>query len=59
MGDDLGRMVALHFFGEGVGVAVRKDDQELRAAINWALAELVKTGAYAEIYLKYFPVDFY
>lgn len=47
------------FFGEGVGIAVRKDDQELRRAFNWALAELMKTGVYSEIYMKYFPVDFY
>jgi polar amino acid transport system substrate-binding protein len=47
------------FFGEGVGIAVRKDDQELRKAFNWALAELTKTGVYSEIYMKYFPVDFY
>ena len=47
------------FFGEGVGIAVRKDDQELRKAFNWALARLMKTGAYSEIYLKYFPIDFY
>jgi len=47
------------FFGEGVGVAVRKDDPELRKAFNWALAELMKNGAYSEIYMKYFPIGFY
>jgi polar amino acid transport system substrate-binding protein len=47
------------FFGEGVGIAVRKDDQELRKAFNWALARLMKTGVYSEIYMKYFPIDFY
>jgi polar amino acid transport system substrate-binding protein len=47
------------FFGEGVGVAVRKEDGELRRAIDWALARLAAKGVYAEIYLKYFPIGFY
>jgi polar amino acid transport system substrate-binding protein len=47
------------FFGEGVGIAVRKEDAELRRALDWALARLAARGAYAEIYLKYFPVSFY
>jgi polar amino acid transport system substrate-binding protein len=47
------------FFGEGVGIAVRKDDDELREAFNWALGQIMKNGEYAEIYLKYFPISFY
>jgi polar amino acid transport system substrate-binding protein len=47
------------FFGEGVGIAVRTDDTELRKALNWALARVFSRGRYAEIYLKYFPVGFY
>jgi polar amino acid transport system substrate-binding protein len=47
------------FFGEGVGIAVRKDDVELRLAIDWALARIAKSGKFAEIYFKYFPVGFY
>jgi polar amino acid transport system substrate-binding protein len=47
------------FFGEGVGIAVRTDDAELRKALNWALAQIASRGTYAEIYLKYFPVGFY
>jgi len=48
-----------HFFGEGIGVAVRKEDAALRRAIDWALARLTARGVYAEIYLKYFPISFY
>jgi polar amino acid transport system substrate-binding protein len=48
-----------HFFGEGIGIAVRKEDEALRRAIDWALARLTARGVYAEIYLKYFPVSFY
>lgn len=48
-----------HFFGEGVGIALRKEDADLRHAIDWALARLAARGVYAELYLKYFPVGFY
>ncbi len=41
------------------GIAVRKDDDELRKAFNWALAAIMRDGVYAEIYLKYFPISFY
>lgn len=47
------------FFGEGVGIAVRKEDANLRRAMDWALARLAAKGVYAEIYLKYFPIGFY
>ena len=47
------------FFGEGVGVVVRKDDDPLRRALDWALNRLASKGVYAEIYLKYFPIGFY
>jgi polar amino acid transport system substrate-binding protein len=47
------------FFGEGVGIAVRREDAPLRRALNWALARLAARGVYAEIYLKYFPIGFY
>jgi polar amino acid transport system substrate-binding protein len=47
------------FFGEGVGIAVRKEDADLRRAMDWALARIAARGVYAEIYLKYFPIGFY
>lgn len=47
------------FFGEGVTIAVRRDDAQLRKALNWALVRVFSRGAYAEIYLKYFPIGFY
>ena len=47
------------FFGEGVGIAVRKDDDALRRALDWALNRLASKGVYAEIFLKYFPIGFY
>ena len=47
------------YFGEGVGIAVRNDDSQLRRALNWALARLYTKGVYSELYLKYFPIGFY
>lgn len=47
------------FFGEGVGIALRKEDATLRRALDWALARLAARGTYAELYLKHFPIGFY
>jgi polar amino acid transport system substrate-binding protein len=47
------------YFGEGVGIAVRKDDAQLRRALDWALARLSSRGVYGEIFLKNFPISFY
>jgi polar amino acid transport system substrate-binding protein len=47
------------FFGEGVGVALRPDDDKLRLALNWALKRLDEKGVMGELYLKYFPIGIY
>ena len=47
------------FFGEGVGIAVRKGDSELREILDYALAELAARGTYTDLYLKYFPLGFF
>lgn len=47
------------FFGEGMAIAVAPDDDELRHAINAALAAIAADGTYAELYLRYFPLSFY
>lgn len=48
-----------HFFGNGVSIAVAKDNVMLRQALDFELAKLTKTGVYADLYLKYFPIGFY
>lgn len=45
------------FFGEGTGFIVRKDDETLRRAFDYALQQLWKEGKYAELYLRFFPVS--
>lgn len=47
------------FFGEGVGVAVRKDNAALRRAVEFAFSRIAGQGVYTELYLKYFPVGFF
>lgn len=45
------------FFGEGIGFVVRKDDETLRRAFDFALQQLWREGKYAELYLRFFPVS--
>lgn len=44
------------FFGDGLGVAVKKGNAPLRRALDYALARLARRGVYGELYLRYFPV---
>lgn len=44
------------FFGEGVGIAVRKGNEPLRRALDYALARLDRRGVLGELYLKFFPI---
>jgi len=47
------------FFGEGMGFVVRKEDENLRRAFDFALQRLWDDGKFAEIYLRFFPVSPY
>lgn len=46
-------------YGEGVGIAVRKNEEELRDSISAAIIAIRDNGTYAEINDRYFPVDIY
>jgi polar amino acid transport system substrate-binding protein len=48
-----------NFFGEGVGIAVRNGNANLRRVLDYALAKLAERGVYADLYLKYFPIGAY
>lgn len=41
--------------GEGSGIAMRKEDDQLRERVNKALAEIIADGTYEKISTKYFP----
>ena len=45
------------YFGEGVGIAVRKGNDLLRRAFNWALFQLWEKGRFTDLWLRYFPVS--
>ena len=47
------------FFGQGLSIAVRPDDLELREALNSALAALNNKGVAEELYLRHFPVGLF
>ena len=47
------------FFGDGVGIALHKDNVALRRALDYAFSRIAERGAYMELYLKYFPVGFF
>ena len=45
------------FFGEGIGIAVRRNNDLLRQALNWALFRLWERGRYTDLWLRYFPIS--
>jgi polar amino acid transport system substrate-binding protein len=45
------------YFGEGVGVAVRRGNDLLRQALNWALFQLWEQGRFTDLWLRYFPIN--
>jgi arginine/ornithine transport system substrate-binding protein len=47
------------WFGEGIGIAVRKKDDELRKKLNKAIQTIREDGTYQKINKKYFDFDVY
>jgi polar amino acid transport system substrate-binding protein len=45
------------YFGEGVGIAVKRGNDTLRLAFNWALFRLWEKGRFTDLWLRYFPVS--
>jgi polar amino acid transport system substrate-binding protein len=45
------------FFGEGVGIAVKRGNDLLRQALNWALFRQWEKGTYTDLWLRYFPIS--
>jgi polar amino acid transport system substrate-binding protein len=45
------------YFGEGIGIAVRKGNDTLRQAFNWALFRIWEQGRYTDLWLRYFPIS--
>lgn len=54
-----GPFLSRRYFGEGVGLIMRKEDVQLRRAFDQAFAKLAEKGVYGEIYLRYFPISLF
>ena len=52
-----GPFVESRYFGEGIGIAVRKGNDTLRQALNWALFRVWEKGRYTDLWLRYFSVS--
>jgi len=51
-----GPFLESRFFGEGIGIAVRRGNDVLRQAFNWSLFRLWERGRFTDLWLRYFPV---
>jgi polar amino acid transport system substrate-binding protein len=47
------------YFGAGLAIVVREEDRTLKFALDYALREVYRSGAYEELYLRYFPVSLF
>jgi polar amino acid transport system substrate-binding protein len=47
------------YFGEGVGIAVKKGNRQLAEILNYALEQVHASGRYDELFLRYFPMSFF
>lgn len=47
------------FFGDGMAIALPKDDPQLKADVNNALAEVRTSGRFIELVTRYFPFRLY
>jgi polar amino acid transport system substrate-binding protein len=47
------------FFGEGVGIGVKRGNDLLRQAFNWALFRIWEKGEFTDLWLRYFPISPY
>lgn len=47
------------FFGEGVGIAVKKNNTKLLGIINYGLERVQKSGKFQQLLLRFFPQNLY
>jgi len=45
------------YFGEGIGVAVKKGNDTMRLALNYALFRTWEQGRFTDLWLRYFPIS--
>ena len=54
-----GPFMESRYFGEGIGIAVRRGNDLLRQSLNWALFRLWEKGRFTDLWLRYFPISPY
>ena len=52
-----GPYIDSRYFGEGIGIAVRKGNDLMRLALNWGLFKVWEQGRFTDLWLRYFPVS--
>lgn len=52
-----GPFLESRYFGEGIGIGVRKGNDTLRQALNWAMFRVWEKGKFTDLWLRYFPVS--
>jgi polar amino acid transport system substrate-binding protein len=52
-----GPFLSSRYFGEGVGIAVKRGNETLRQGFNWALFRVWEKGRFSDLWLRYFPVS--
>ena len=52
-----GPFIESKYFGEGVGIAVKRGNDTLRLAFNWAMFRLWEKGRFSDLWLRYFPIS--
>jgi polar amino acid transport system substrate-binding protein len=45
------------YFGEGIGIAVRRGNDTVRLALNWAMFRVWEQGRFTDLWLRYFPIS--
>jgi len=52
-----GPFLESRYFGEGIGIAVKRGNDVLRQALNWALFRQWEKGTFTDLWLRYFPIS--
>jgi polar amino acid transport system substrate-binding protein len=52
-----GPFVESRYFGEGIGIGVRKGNDLLRQSLNWALFRIWEKGRFTDLWLRYFSIS--
>jgi polar amino acid transport system substrate-binding protein len=52
-----GPYIDSRYFGEGIGIAVRKRNDLIRLALNWALFRVWEQSRFTDLWLRYFPIS--